>query len=204
MLINIHTHNRTNKENQLEIVVGKDTIGIHPWDLHKDYDFSNTNNKCLMIGETGLDRSDQFKDTIELQKISLLFHFQLAEKFNLPIVIHCVRAHSDLLGILKKINFKGKILLHDFTGNITQINSYLKYDVYFSFRRNFEKIPMIPVSRIFLETDDQKDILLEDIYRLAQIPESQFEKNLLEFFSNSQDVSSSDIIYDFSLTKLAH
>lgn len=204
MLINIHTHNRTNKENQLEIVVDEDTVGIHPWNLNKDYDFSKAKKKCLMIGETGLDRTDQYKDTIEDQKANLIFHFKLAEKFNLPIVVHCVRAHSDLLGILKKINFKGKILLHDFTGNIAQINSYLKYDVYFSFRRNFEKLPMIPVSRIFLETDDQFAFSIEDIYRLAQIPESQFEKNLLEFFSNSQDVSSSDIVYDFTLATIAN
>ena len=199
MLINIHTHSRTNKENQLEIVVGEDTVGIHPWDLNKKNDFSKAREFCLMVGETGLDRSDRYKDTLPLQTKFLHTHLEAAKTFHLPIVIHCVRAHSDLLWILKESKYPGKILLHDFLGNNEQIEAYLKFDVYFSFRKNFEVLKYAPLDRVFLETDDQKQFSIEDIYKKVGIVELQFEKNYLVFFSDANNVRSADVIDDLRL-----
>lgn len=194
MLINIHTHNRSNKENQLEIVVGEDTVGIHPWDIEKTPDFRKVRERCLMIGETGLDRSERHKKTIAQQEQLLRIHFDTAAKFNLPIVLHCVRAHSDLLQILKELNYSGKILMHDFAGNFQQMNCYLNYDAYFSFRRKFEVLKIAPRERIFLETDDQTQFSIADIYNEAGVSELQLEKNLLTFFSDLQYVRSADVI----------
>lgn len=191
MFINIHTHRRTGKKNQLEIVDGEDTVGIHPWNIDKVMDFRSVNELICMVGETGLDRSNKYKENIELQKKILKIHFTAATFFNLPIVIHCVHAHSDLLQILHEINFKGKILLHDYRGNLIQTNSYLKFDTYFSIRsqNNF-----IPLERMFLETDDQTLRSIEEIYQEIGLAEEIFEKNFLTFFSNTQKVCSSDVI----------
>jgi TatD DNase family protein len=200
MLINIHTHRRTRQENQLEIVIEEDTIGIHPWNLGKMPHFNRAAEFCLMIGETGVDRSERHKATLPLQKIFLERHLEAAKIFQLPIVIHCVRAHSDLLKILKDRNYTGKILLHDFSGNMEQLSAYLKFDAYFSFRRKFEILRQAPIERIFLETDDQEQISLTEIYKQADINELQFEKNLLEFFSDSKDVRSTNVINYFRST----
>ena len=199
MLINIHTHRRTAKENQLEIVDGIDSIGIHPWNLNKALDFRKAAPQCLMIGETGLDRSDKFKSTLNQQKESLELHFSAANFFQLPIVLHCVWAHSDLLQILKKINFKGKILLHDFSGNLNQMEAFLFYDCYFSIGRKLDSLKWLPTDRIFLETDDHAHLTIEAIYKQAGIGEIQFEKNLLNFFSDTKEVSSADVINYLSL-----
>ena len=204
MLINIHTHNRTGIKNQLEIVAGEDTIGIHPWDLNKKADFSKARDYCLMIGETGLDRCERYKQTILEQGKILYLHFEAANKFNLPIVLHCVRAHSDLLKILKDLKYNGKILLHDFAGNAQQLNSYLDYDVYFSFRRKFEILKLAPLDRIFLETDDQTQFSIQDIYQQAGVAEMQFEINFLNLFSDAKDVRSADVVNYFSLALNSH
>lgn len=194
MLINIHTHIRTDKENQLEIVVGEDTVGIHPWDIEKTPDFRNVRERCLMIGETGLDRSERHKHNLIQQEKLLCIHFDAATKFNLPIVLHCVHAHSDLLHVLKELKYSGKILLHDFAGNDQQLNAYLNYDAYFSFRRKFDILKIAPIDRIFLETDDQTQFSIADIYQEAGVSELQLEKNLLTFFSDLEYVRSADVI----------
>lgn len=199
MLINIHTHIRTHQENQLEIVDGEDTIGVHPWKLGKLPINNNYNEHCLMIGETGLDRSDKYKQTIKNQEISLRIHLAAAKHFKLPVILHCVRAHSDLLHLLKELKYEGKVLLHDFSGNAQELNAYLKFNVYFSFRRKFEILKLAPVERIFLETDDQNKYSLKEIYEQAGIPEVQFEKNLLTFFSDTKNVRSTDVVNYLSL-----
>jgi TatD DNase family protein len=194
MLINIHTHIRTYQENQLEIVDGEDTIGVHPWKLGELPINKKNNETCLMVGETGLDRSEKYRQSIKDQEISLRIHLETAKHFNIPIVLHCVRAHSDLLHILKEMKFQGKVLLHDFSGNAQEVKAYLKFDVYFSFRRKFELLKIAPIDRVFLETDDQIKFSLHDIYEQAGIPEEQFEKNLLTFFSDTKNVRSADVI----------
>lgn len=199
MLINIHTHIRTSKENQLEIVIGEDSVGIHPWDIDKNPDFSKAGKVCVMIGETGLDRSFKYKETLLKQENLLRIHLEAASYFKLPVVVHCVRAHSDLLKILKEKKFEGRILLHDYSGNLQQIASYLRYDVFFSFRRRFDLLKGAPIERIFLETDNQIQVSIEEIYKEVGISEIQFEKNLLTFFSDTQYVRSSDVINYFRL-----
>jgi TatD DNase family protein len=199
MLIDIHTHNRSNEENQLEIVVDEDTLGIHPWNIDKIPTFSKNRDQCLMIGETGLDRSEKYKTSFLKQEKIFRIHLDLAKKYEVPVVIHSVRAHSDVLRILKSTKFTGKILIHDFSGNLDQIKAYLSFDSYFSFRRNFEVMKQTPVERVFLETDDQIKFNIKDIYIQSEIKEQQIEKNFLAFFSNTKYVRSADVLHDLGL-----
>jgi len=204
MLINIHTHSRTAKENQLEIVIGEDTVGVHPWDVDKIPDFRKARDYCLMVGETGLDRSEKYKHTLDVQIRFLRAHLATALHFKIPIVLHCVRAQSDLLHILKDMRYNGKVLLHDFAGNAQHLEAYLNFDVYFSFRRNFEILKIAPIDRIFLETDDQTQFSIADIYHQSEIPEAQLEKNFLCFFSDAQNEGSTDVINYLRIALSAH
>jgi TatD DNase family protein len=185
-------------------VVDEDTIGLHPWHLDSALNIKKAHKFCRMIGETGLDRSEKYKDCLSLQEKMLHVHFDVARICRLPIVLHCVRAHSDLLGILKELRYDGKILLHDFSGNIQQMNDYLNYDVYFSFRRKFEILKVAPQDRIFLETDDQLQLSLQDIYRAAGVNETQIENNFLCIFGDSQNVRSADVIHNFRLAGISN
>ena len=127
-----------------------------------------------------------------------------------PLIIHCVKAYADLLKILKARKFSGRILIHDYSGNFAMAQSLLKFDCYFSFGKSLfsnklaaaSVLRFLPKDKIFLETDDQLDFSIEDIYKKAafilELDEKNCEKlfhlNLLNFFSNLNDVSSTDIV----------
>ena len=104
-------------------------IGYHP-------EFANTitekdlcileqqikNNKVIGIGEIGL---DFHYDNYEKEKQIKLFNYQLnlAEKYNLPVVIHSRDATKETIDILKKHKIKG--IIHSFSGSKETANIYV-------------------------------------------------------------------------------
>jgi TatD DNase family protein len=156
--------------------------GIHPWwleDLAEDeieglkshIENLLENKKLWAIGETGIDRL--YPEFLDKQKELLLWHWNLAEKFQLPLIIHNVRAASDFLEILKAKKPSTPWIFHDFRGNEQLVDSLLKHhdDCYFSFGLSLDNSPQIrelitvlPLQKIFLETDDQRHLDIHDIY----------------------------------------
>lgn len=220
MLIDIHTHNE-NKNSYLAFLVGKHSLGIHPWELTAPFVESEVREKFLQlkttfhpkilaIGECGFDRRREGIAEIGDQEKVLEWHMDWASEVGRPLVLHCVKASSDLLKMLKQKNYKGKILLHDFAGNLEEANQFLHHDCYFSFGKSLfrkdgkaaEVFSMLPREHLFLESDDHRDHTLLEIYqKAAQILkidfnecEKIFEENLKRFFLDLNDVSSSDVI----------
>ena len=84
-------------------------IGIHPSDsknaLKDDLDNIEkllTNNKVIAVGEIGLDYYWDKEENIKLnQKEYFIKQIELANKYNLPISIHCRDAYEDCPNILK-------------------------------------------------------------------------------------------------------
>lgn len=118
--------------------------------------------KIVAIGEIGLDKSkiSNLKSQISIFQKQLA----LAEKFKLPIILHCRKAHEDLINIL---NTKYKIqntlfrgVIHCFTGSFKQAQKYLNLGFYLSFTglitydRGYDKVILnTPLEKILLETD---------------------------------------------------
>lgn len=195
--VDIHCHHRCDDPNITEILVGniktflnssnkdilngKTCLGLHPWDINlvqyqsveKIIKQNYMNPDFFALGEIGLDKSCR----IDYEKQKLIFESQisLASELNIPrIIIHSVRSHSDILNSLKRFKTKSKILIHDYYGNIEIAEHYLRYDCYFSFGKkiffnsNAKKvIKLLPIDRILLETDDQQDFNIFDIYDQA-------------------------------------
>jgi TatD DNase family protein len=220
MLIDMHSHSLFNQNsNHLVLSDGIHFLGIHPWFIDLDklekqkkiIEELIKSKKLLMLGETGLDRLKS-SVPIEIQIEVFLWHLEKAYEHNLPIVIHCLKAHSDLLGVLKKDQRTFRLLIHDYSGGEKELKDYLKYDVYFSFGRSLfrenSKAQMVfkkvPLNRIFLETDDSKDLSIDEIYLKAQsirvddLIERQIFENFLRFFNYSNDISPSDLIANFT------
>lgn len=217
MYLDAHAHQ---KSNHTQILVGVHTIGIHPWELTLPYDKKNwekhwadlilKEDSVHAIGECGLDRVHEGIVNIEEQKFILLKHFELAEKRKIPLILHSVRTYSDVLGILKKIKFHQPILLHAYGGNDHEMHELLKYPVYFSYGarlfKNNKMLKVTPFDRLLLETGDQSEYSIEDIYRKASeslgIPltelEKMLEKNFLAFFGKHDDISAADFIKDLN------
>jgi TatD DNase family protein len=221
MKLDAHAHQ---KSDSTQILVGVHTLGIHPWELlipfnrdHFDEKWneliSNKKTEIYAIGECGLDRVHEGIADIEDQKYVLMKHFELATQLEVPIILHSVRAYSDVLEILKKIKFKYPILLHAYGGNEHEMHELLKYPVYFSYGARLFKtdkmLKLTSLDRLLLETGDQLEFSIADIYQKASeslgidpiVLEERLEKNFLTFFRKHDDVSTTDFINNLNACK---
>lgn len=113
---------------QMENVYG--TLGIHPEDVHnyceEDLEFIEKHlkeDKIIAIGEIGLDYH-YTKEDKEAQKNLFERQLSLAEKYQLPVVIHSRDATEDTIQCLKKYNVQG--VIHSFSGSLETANIYIK------------------------------------------------------------------------------
>ena len=106
------------------------TIGIHPDEI-KDFnettisyleELIKNNKKIIGIGEIGLDYYHN-KENKEEQKRMFKLQLDLAQKLNLPVVIHSRDAFKDTYDILKEYKLKGTI--HCFTGTLECAKMYI-------------------------------------------------------------------------------
>ena len=118
-----------------------------------------TNEKCVAIGEIGLDYYWR-QDTKEKQKELFEKQILLSKELDLPIIVHDREAHGDTLEILKKHKPKG--VLHCFSGSPETAEKILKLGMYIGLggaltfknaRKAVEVAEMLPSDRLLLETD---------------------------------------------------
>ena len=118
-----------------------------------------TNEKCVAIGEIGLDYYWR-QDTKEKQKELFENQILLSKELDLPIIVHDREAHGDTLEILKKHKPKG--VLHCFSGSPETAEEILKLGMYIGLggaltfknaRKAVEVAQMLPLDRLLLETD---------------------------------------------------
>ncbi len=120
------------------------------------------NRKVVAIGEIGLDYHWN-KLTKDLQKQVFIKQIKLANKLDLPIVIHTREAVNDTLDILKNICPTSKPgIFHCCPLNVELVKEALKLGFYISFAgpitfknsKNAEEIvKMVPSNQILIETD---------------------------------------------------
>lgn len=141
-------------------------FGIHPW--HVNDEFSTKELEKLLrtqihlhqpnfIGETGL---DALKPDLDLQLEYLKVHLKLAQEFNLPIVLHCVRAHNQLLQILGSYpHVRG--MVHAYNGNTDTAKQYLRKNMQLGIGSTIlnqasqlcKSITHIPLEQLLIESD---------------------------------------------------
>ena len=143
------------------------TIGYHPSEAR----FTNTddlkyleeqiksNKKIVGIGEIGLDYHYGKEDIIE-QKELFEKQLKLAEKYNLPVVIHTRDATFDTIEILKKYpRVRGDI--HCFSGSVETARIYISLGymlgiggvVTFKNSNLYKVVENVGLDHIILETD---------------------------------------------------
>ena len=101
-------------------------------------------------------------------------HILLSEKYCKPLVIHCVKAFSELVAIKKKHRPTQRWIVHGFANNINIANMLLAEGIVLSFGKNLfnprsnatKVLPRVSDMSFFLETDDN-DISIKDIYAKA-------------------------------------
>ncbi len=148
----------------------------------------------LAIGEIGLDRAKG--PAMPIQTAWFEAQLKLAEKANKPVIVHCVKAYSDLIPFLKKYTMP--FILHGYNGNKQQTSDLLKFpQVYFSsgkrlFSDGNQKVNAflsIPTNRVFLETDTSGIPILEMYVRYSQLSGIRQEKIRQIIWENYRQIS---------------
>ena len=191
---NLHTHQFTNQPDVLELVnqypqefdaaIPFYSIGIHPLFIDENRledDFKVVDQKlalpeCVALGECGLDkRSDSYRSETPFDLQQSVFEKQLAmaEKYQKPVVIHCVAAFQELIEIKKRLKISVPMLIHGFSKNEQLAKQLIDAGFYVSFGKNLLRNPelesvfkSIPNNRFFLETDTIEEGI-QEVYALA-------------------------------------
>ena len=145
------------------------TVGMHP--SEDGLRSVNTNNiirlaqheKCIAIGETGLDYFYNDNKTFSEQKRAFRAHIQAAISTRKPIIVHTRSAKKDTISILKEessSNLTG--VIHCFTEDWEMAKECLDLGFYISFSGivtfknaiNLKEVAKkVPIDRILVETD---------------------------------------------------
>lgn len=151
-------------------------VGLHPWWIQQQLQSQTwdkliaglaqnlsegiNSNKCVAIGECGLDAMIDLP--MEQQQKVFDVHLKLAEKDGYPLIIHCRKAHNEVLQQLKGFELKAGGVIHGFSGSYEMamqfwsmgfrlgIGGTITYE-----RANKTRLAVqrLPIEAILLETD---------------------------------------------------
>ncbi len=192
---NIHTHhppqsqeditivNRIVKENIEETSARFQSVGIHPWYIYNVREQIDqlkdiaSLSSVVAIGEAGLDKLTE--TPFEIQQEAFILQAKLAEDLHKPLIIHCVKAWTELIAIRKQLSPNVPWIIHGFRGKGELAEQLIKLGFFLSFGEyyNNKAFEAAWPKHIFTETDD-KDIDINTVYnRIA----SSLQLNLNEF-----------------------
>ncbi len=141
-------------------------VGYHPevanTIVDKDYKilekFITKNKKIIAIGEIGLDYYWD-KDHKEKQRLVFRKQLELAEKLNLPVIIHSRDAIGETYDILSQYHVRG--VIHCFSGSLEMAKKFIDLGfllgiggvVTFKNSKLYQVVSEVPLTSIVLETD---------------------------------------------------
>lgn len=179
------------------------TLGYHPSeadmvtkaDLDLLEQLIKENSKVLGIGEIGLDYhygKENKEHQIELFKYQL----SMAEKHDLPVVIHTRDATQDTIDILKKYHVRG--VIHCFSGSLEVAEQYISMGfllgiggvLTFKNSNLCKVIEKIPLDKIVLETDSP--YLTPHPYR-GKINSSKYISIIAEKIATIKEISLKEV-----------
>ena len=144
-------------------------VGFHPHEAkYMDQDaikeienLAILNNKVVAIGEIGLDYYYDFSPR-DIQEDVFAEQMELANKLNLPFIIHSRDASNDTYEMVKKYKNNVDCVLHCYSQSKEMAKLYLDLGCYLSFAgpvtfkksTNLQEVAKYtPLDRIFIETD---------------------------------------------------
>ena len=194
--IDVHTHSRRKNGIFVQNIFAQEltdhfkpevfcSIGFHPWHIEqfpaeKMMNALQThagNRLVLAIGECGLDKNIQ--TALWIQEKVFLAQLEIAESVGKPVIIHCVRAYTEIIKLRKSLKWTVPWLFHWFNSSYEVATDLIESGCYLSFGRSLLKpdgknagvFAKLPVDRLFLETDDA-NVSVEELYqKAAQIKE---------------------------------
>ena len=179
------------------------TAGLHPVFIaqHKQSDLADLaatliNEKCIAVGECGLDR---FHKQLDYGKQIDFFKQQIhiAKATNLPLIIHARNAVEDVIQLLKPSGTFG--VIHSYNGSLEQAQQLIKLGFLLSFggaitydraTRLRKMITELPLTAIMVETD-APDQPASQYYR--QRNEPAFLPGIVDQIAGLKGISSEEL-----------
>ncbi len=182
------------------------SVGLHPWYLKSE----DENNEMLtlvedalefdhviFVGECGPDPNTK-TDFSEQMRVFEAQAF-MAEEYQKPLIIHCVKAYNEVIRVYKKLNPIQPWILHGYNGNLQTTKQLEERNFLFSFgeilfrekAKAIESFEYLPVERIFFETDETKEGI-EKIYRkgasVKKMKLKKLQKEVLDNFNRIENI----------------
>ena len=164
MLIDIKTHRPTS-------AVTITAVGLHPWQAATGAIPSKAEILTAdAVGEIGLDKACE----VDFEQQTVVFEAQLhlAEQYQKPVGLHCVRAFEEGMNALEKFALR-TVIFHGFIGSSEQAERAVKKGYYLSFgartersKKSIEALRATPLDRLFVESDEA-ETPIEEIYALV-------------------------------------
>ncbi len=192
MMLDFHTHKNHIEKGILSIrsihtqekeAVEKSeyySVGIHPWYINEERMGSDLEwmgsqlgkDRVCTIGECGLDAL-QGPD-MRVQQTVFEQQLDMAAQYNKPVTIHCVRAYSELIASIRRVNPKVPLIVHGFNKRASIYRMLADEGLLFSFGHHilsdtssaYRILQQYIQGPFFLETDDT-DIHIGEIYQCA-------------------------------------
>jgi TatD DNase family protein len=119
--------------------------------------------KVVGIGETGLDRYWDYAP-FDVQIDYFRRHLELSRRLDLPFVVHCREAETDVVSELTRASKEGALrgVMHSFTGSAEtacaclELGFYISFAGMVTFKKSYELrevVKEIPLDRLLVETD---------------------------------------------------
>ena len=154
------------------------SVGIHPWQLGS-YDWTDTafrahfeafvrHPQVLAVGEAGLDKL--ISVSLDSQTDALRYQADVAEAIDKPLILHLVKATTELLALKRELNPRVPWIVHGFRGKAQLALDLVRHGLYLSFGARYqeEALRQMPADRLFLETDES-DSTISDLYERAAL-----------------------------------
>lgn len=114
-------------------------VGVHPWwvdklgyggapsqsqltALHQTLASALKTSGCIALGECGLDGA--IATPLAIQQQILEVHLELAQELKKPLIIHCHKAHNELIAQLKHHQLSAGGVIHAFSGSLEMAQTY--------------------------------------------------------------------------------
>ncbi len=145
------------------------SLGLHPMFDHGNVDealsslssaVESNRSRLVAVGEFGLDKHG--KMPLEAQQYLVGEQLALANRFELPVVLHCRGYHNELLEQLDRTPPKHGGVLHAFSGSMQLGQSYIKRGLslgiggvisYPRAAKTRKAVAQLPLENMVIETD---------------------------------------------------
>ncbi len=111
------------------------------------------------VGECGLDGRSRIP--LDIQEAILAAHVRVARDADLPLILHCYKAHHRMLPLLRRLQPLHGVL-HSYSGGSELVDAYVRVGLHLSFggpitwdgaRKPVAALRAVPRERLLAETD---------------------------------------------------